>query len=160
MLINFGDIAVQVQQRVHFESGFVLSKLRPGKQRQAQIDGGGVQCVQAVVEIHTDGIDGAEGPRNADQDLREVGKDAPVTRLVGVGQGGARHLALEAHVIQLRAQRTEACFYIAQALPVNELSEGHGQILIPAREVSQAGVAIVTCDAATKLSIRQEGDQL
>jgi hypothetical protein len=63
-------------------------------------------------------------------------------------------------VVQLRAQRTEACFYIAQALPVSELSEGHGRILVPAREVSQAGVAIVTRDAATKLSIRQEGDQL
>src|ERR1035437_3325485 len=155
-----GDIAMQVQQCVHLHRAFVAAKLRPGKQRQAKIDGGGIQCVQAVVKIHADGIGGVEGPCDADQDLREVGKDAPVTRLVGVGQSGARHLALEAHVVQLRTHCTEACFYVPQALPISELSEGHGQILVPAREVSQAGVAIVTRDAATKLSIRQEGDQL
>src|SRR5450759_4205247 len=76
------------------------------------------------------------------------------------GYAGARHLALEAHVVQLRTHCAEACFYVPQALTISELSEGHGQILVPAREVSEAGVAIVTRDAATKLSIRQEGDQL
>src|SRR5258708_39938297 len=78
--------------------------------------------MQTMVEIHTERIGGAEGSRNADQDVREVGKDAPVTRLIGVGQRGARHLALETHVVQLGAQRTETCFYIAQALPVSQLS--------------------------------------
>ena len=94
-----GDVAVQVEQRVHFDDGFVLSELRPRKQRQAQIDGGGIQRIQTLVEIHTDGIGSAEGSRDADQDLGEVGKDTPVTRLISVGQCGARHLALEAHVV-------------------------------------------------------------
>ena len=87
-----GDVAVQVEQRVHFDGGFVLSELRPRKQRQAQIDGGGIQRIQTLVEIHTDRID-------ADQDLGEVGKDTPVPRLISVGQCGARHFALEAHVV-------------------------------------------------------------
>src|SRR5260370_30921444 len=154
------DIAVQTDQGVHFYGGFVLSELRPRKQRQAQIYGCGIQRIQALVEIHTDRIDGAEGSRNADQDVREVGKDAPGTRLIGVSQRGSRHLGLETHVVQLRAQRTEACFYIAQALPVGQLSEGHGQILVPAREGSQAGIAFVTSDTATKLTIGEDGDQL
>jgi hypothetical protein len=86
---------MQVEQRVHLHRAFVVTKLRPGKQRQAKIDGGGIQCVQAVVKIHADGIGGVEWPCDADQDLREVGKDAPVTRFVGVGQSGPRHLACE-----------------------------------------------------------------
>jgi hypothetical protein len=145
---------------MHFDGGFVLSKLRPGEQRQTQIDGGGVQRIEALVEIHTNGIGGAEGARDANQNMREVGEDAPVARLVGVGQRGPRHLAMETHVVHLRAQSTETCLDIAQALPVSELRKTHGQILIPAREAPQAGVAVVTSYATTKCPIRQEGDQL
>ena len=67
---------------------------------------------------------------------------------------------MEAHVVKLRAQSTEACLDIAQALSVSELREGHGQILIPAREAAHAGVAIVTSYATTKFPIRQERSQL
>ena len=95
-----GDIAMQVEQRVHLHRAFVAAKLRPGKQGQAEIDGGGIQCVHAVVEIHADGIGGVEGPGDADQHLREVGKNAPVTRLVGVAQSGARHLAAYSEMIE------------------------------------------------------------
>jgi hypothetical protein len=63
-------------------------------------------------------------------------------------------------MVQLGTHRTEAGFYVAQTLPVSELSEGHGEILVPVREASQVGVAVVTSDAAPKLSIWQEGDQL
>jgi len=66
----------------------------------------------------------------------EVGKDPPVTGLVGIGQRGARYLAMKAHVVKFRAQSTEACLDIAQALSVSELSEGHSKILIPAREAT------------------------
>ena len=90
----------------------------------------------------------------------KVGEDAPVTRFIGVGQSGASHLALETHVVQLRAQCAEARFDIAQTLPECKLRKGHSQILIPAREAAQAGVAIVTSYATTKFPIRQERNQL
>jgi len=35
-----GNVAVQVQQGVHLDGGLAPAKLRPRKQRQAQIDGG------------------------------------------------------------------------------------------------------------------------
>jgi len=35
-----GDVAMQIQQRVHFDGGLVLAKLGPGEQREAQVDGG------------------------------------------------------------------------------------------------------------------------
>ena len=106
------------------------------------------------------GLGSAERAGDTDQNMCKVGEDAPVTRFVGVGQRGARHFAMEAHVVQLRTQSTEACLDIAQTLSVSELRKGHGQILIPAREAAQAGVAIVTSYATTKLPIGQEGNQL
>jgi len=39
--------------------------------------------------------------------LREVGEDAPVVRLVGVGQGGACDAAAKAEMIAFGSQRTE-----------------------------------------------------
>jgi len=44
-----GDVAVQVQERVHFDGGFVLAKFGPGKQGKAQVDGGRVQRVQTPI---------------------------------------------------------------------------------------------------------------
>jgi hypothetical protein len=36
------------------------------------------QRVQALIEVHAEGIVPVQGPRNADQDLREIRIDAPV----------------------------------------------------------------------------------
>ena len=41
------DIAVQVQQRVHLDGG-LGREMRPREQRQAQVDGGGVQRIEAL----------------------------------------------------------------------------------------------------------------
>ena len=83
--------------------------------------------------------------------LREVGVDAPVVALVGVGQRGARHPAAEAHVVELAAHRPQARLDVAQALAVSQLREGHRQILVPARETSPVRVAAIAGDALLKL---------
>ena len=82
-----GDIAVQIQQGMHFHRGFVLAKPGPREQGQAEIDGGRVQCIEALLQIRSDGILGIQRSRLSDQDLRKIGKDSPVARFVGVGQG-------------------------------------------------------------------------
>ena len=41
-----GDVAMQIQQRVHFDGGLVLPEFGPREQRKTQIDGGRVQCVK------------------------------------------------------------------------------------------------------------------
>jgi hypothetical protein len=81
-----GDVAVQVQQRVHFDGGFVLAKFGPGKQRKAQVDGGRVQRVQTLIQLDADRIGRIQRPRDSDQHLSEVGVDAPVMRVVGIRQ--------------------------------------------------------------------------
>ena len=96
----------------------------------------------------------------ADQNLREVGVDAPVMRVVGVGQRGARHPAVKTHMVEFAAQRSQARFYVAKAIPVSQLGEGHRQILIPTREASRSRIAAVPSDTTAKLAIRQEAQQL
>lgn len=44
-----GDIAAQVQQGVQLDGGLGLAKRHPGKHRQAQLDGTGIECVNRSV---------------------------------------------------------------------------------------------------------------
>src|SRR2546425_5160957 len=51
-----GDIAVQVQQRVHLHRGFMLAKFRPREQGETQVDGGRVERVEGVVQFQPDRV--------------------------------------------------------------------------------------------------------
>ena len=77
-----GDVTPQLQQRVHLEGGLVPAELGPGEQREAQIDGGRVQSVETLIEIHADRIAGVQRPRDANQDLGEIGIDPPVAEAI------------------------------------------------------------------------------
>ena len=93
------DIAMQVEQRVHLDGALALAKSGPRKQRQTQIDGGRIESVKALIEIDADRIGGIQRPGYIDQDVREIGKDAPVARFVGVGQSGAGNLTAKAQMV-------------------------------------------------------------
>ena len=155
-----GDVTVQVQQRVHLHGGLAPAELGPREQREAQVDGGRVQSVETLIEIHADRIAGIQGPRDANQGLSEIGIDPPVARLVSVGQCRARDVAAESHVVELAAKRTQARFDIAEAFAVGQLGEGHREELIPAGEAARAPLAIVAGHTAPELAIRKKADQL
>ncbi len=129
---------------MQFDGGLVLAESGPREQRKAQVDGGGVQRVQARIQIHADRITHVHRPRHSDQDLREIGKDPPVARLVGIRQSRARYPAAESQVIQLAAHRPQTGLDIAKAFPVSKLSKLHRQKLVPAGEALALEVAFVT----------------
>ncbi len=155
-----GDIAVKVEQRVHLDGGLVLAESSPRKQREAEIDRGGVQGVETLLEIDAHRIVSIQRSRNTDQHLGKIGEDAPVAILVGIGQRRARHVTAEAQVVKFPLQGAKARLDIAKAFAVSQLSEGHRQILIPARELPQSAVPAVAGDTTTKLAIGKEADQL
>ena len=90
-----GKVALQGQQRVEFDSALVRPKRRPGKERQAQINGGGIQSIGGGLEFKAKRFGGVERGGLPDQHLREVGEEVPVPFFVGVGQraaGGGRRM--------------------------------------------------------------------
>src|ERR1035437_5556195 len=60
--------------------------------------------VQTLLQLHADRIRCIERSREANQNLREVGVDPPVMRVVGVGQRGACHPAVKTHMVEFAAQ--------------------------------------------------------
>src|SRR5258707_13693384 len=146
-----GDGASYVEQGVHLHGAFSGSKPGPRNQRQAEVDGRGIQCVDGVVEIDSDGVLHIHWPSQMDQHLSEIGEDPPVMSLIGIGKSGAGNLATEAYVIELAAHGTKACFNVAQTLTVSQLGESESKELIPARKSAEFIIAIITSYAFLEL---------
>ena len=91
---------------MHLHRTFMLAKLRPLKQGEAEIDGGRIERIKGVVEmveIHADEILDMKRSGEADQVLRKIGEDAPVVRLVCVRLCRARNPTAEPHVVEFAA---------------------------------------------------------
>jgi hypothetical protein len=155
-----GDVAMQVDQRVHFHRALALAEASPREHRQTQVDGRRVQSIGAKLEFRAERIAGVQQAGACNKDLREIGEDAPVVAFIGVGQCGSRDSAADAHVVQLVRRASQASLDISQALAIGELGEGHAQKLIPAGEAAQPVIAAVARDTPAELPIRKEGDQL
>ncbi len=72
--------------------------------------------------------------------------DTPVAPFVGIGQRRAPDRPAEAHVIEVRRLDREAGLNVAQALPVGQLGEGHGPVLLGAGKRPDPVIAAVPID--------------
>lgn len=71
-----GKVALEREQRVEFDGGLAAAEGGPGKQREAQVNGGGVQRVGGGLEFDAERFAGVERGGLLDEDLGEVGEDA------------------------------------------------------------------------------------
>src|SRR5574340_959032 len=148
--------ATQVQQRVQLDRRLGIAKRRPWKQRQAQIDGGGIQSIDRVVQIDGQGVLGVQAPRDPNQRLGKLAMDTPIPCLVGVGQVAATDVAPNPQVIELGQLRSQTRLDVPQALPVGKLREGHAQKLVEAAEGADVEVATVLRNQPAKGMPRRE----
>ena len=95
-----GDTSPKIQKGMQFHGAFAGSEFGPRKNRQAQIDGGGVQRVGGLIQVDPKGIVGVKTTSLGNQDLSEVGIDPPIPNLIGMGQSIARNLAPKTHMIE------------------------------------------------------------
>ena len=151
---------MQVEQSMHLDGRLVATKPGPGKQLEAQVDGGRVQRVEALIQFHAHGVLGVHRPRDANQYLREIGEDAPVVGFVGVGQCGAGDAAAETEVVELAAHSAQTGFDVAQTVAVSQLRKCHRQVLVPTGKAALSGISVVVRHAAAELAIGKEADQL
>lgn len=129
----------------------MAAELGPRKERQAQVDGGEIQCVGGLLQLDPERFVCIERGRLFDQDVGEVGENPPVATFVGLGQRAAGHFAAQSQMVELRAARTQAGFDVAQTFAAGELREGQAEKLIPAGEAADFVVTTVTGDTALKL---------
>jgi len=155
-----GAGATQVKQCVHLDRGLFGPEASPGEDRQAEVDGGGIQGVHRAVQIEAERFVGVHRARDVNEHLREVGVDAPVVRLVGIGQRRPRDLAAKAHVIELALHRAQTGFDVAETLAERQLGKGQTKELIEAGKSAHFVIAAVPRHALMELVRRDVIHQL
>jgi len=142
-----GDVASEVHEGVHFDSGLMLAERRPRKEGEAKIDGRGIQGVGGLLEFDAKVFIGVKGARLGNHDLAEVGINPPVPFFVCLGNGAPRYSTSDAEMIKFLPAGTEAGLNIPEALPVGQLREGHTKILIHTGETACVIITVVPVNA-------------
>ena len=155
-----GKVAVQVQQGVEFDGGLMPPERGPRKQREAEINGGGIQSVSGGLQIAAERFIRIERGGLMDEDLGEVGKDAPVPIFVGVSQGAAGGWLADARVIELWTEGRQTGFDVTQTFTPSELGERQHEELFVSGQFADAEVAVVTGDTLVELVFGQEVKEL
>jgi hypothetical protein len=155
-----GDIASQIEERMQFDSALAAAKTRPGKQCQAQVDGRGIQSVDGLFQAEAEVVVGVQCSRSANEGLREVGPDAPVSAPIGVGQRASGYLGAKSGMIEIRRNGIQACFDVPQTFAVGQLCEGHCKELVATREFPQAIVSSITAYAGVEVAFDNAIHQL
>ena len=150
------DVASQIEQRVHLHRRFGGPETGPGEHRHAQIDGRGIQRLDGVGEVHAQAFVGIEPSGLSDQPLGELGIDAPIARLVGIGKRGTADRFAKPHVVEFGCLGGQAGLNVTQTLAVRQLGERHDLILSGAGQLSHRVVAVVARNNAIECASRQK----
>ena len=155
-----GKIALEGQQGVEFDGGLVPAESRPGKEREAEVNGGGVQRIGGGLEFKAERFIGIKRGRLLDEDVGEVSEDAPVALFIGHRQRVAGGGLANARMIEFRAEGREAGFDVAQTFAPRQLGERQHEELFVRGQLADAEVAVVTGDTLVELVFGEEVQEL
>src|SRR4030042_3849738 len=119
---------------MQLDTGFSFSEPRPGKQRQAQIDGAGSQSIGGFVELDSEIFFEVKLAGLINEQLGKISVDTPISIFVGIGQRAARDLAANASVVKLLFESPKAALDITQAFAESQLGKVRTQKLIITRK--------------------------
>ena len=155
-----GKVTLEGQQGMEFNGGLVLPKGGPRKQRETEVNGGGVQRISSGFEFKAERFIGVEHGRLLDEDVGEVGKDAPVPLFIGHRQRVAGGGLANAGVIKFRAEGRQTGFDVAQTFAPRQLGEGQHEELFVSGQLADAEVAMVTGDTLVEFVFGEEVEEL
>jgi hypothetical protein len=142
--------AFQVHQCMEFDRGFLLSKLCPWEQRQAQVNGRGVQGFHRFGDL----VFAIKLLSMNDQYHSQVMINLPGAVCIGIGQGAEWYVGFDAHMIATRPQGIEGGSEVSEAIAEGELSEAHAKELIPAFKFLCTIISFVLSNYFSKIIFR------
>ena len=151
------DCATQVQQGVQLDCTLGFAKRSPIEETQTQIDRGCVQCVDGVLQVESDQIRVAvELARATNKQCSDIRPNAPIARFVRIGQRRPMNAVTQPHRIEFVRVGAKSHLDVAQTLSPRQLSKSHHAKLFRASHATNARVAAVAIDDATKARPRHE----
>ena len=153
------DRTSQVNLSVEFNRGFSPTEMSPGKHRQAQINRGGIDGINHLVDVESVGVFAIKSPRLANQNLSECFVNTPVTVLVRISEISSCDVASDTHRVEMGTS-SQAGFNISKALSESDLSKSHSEKLISGSHAFACTRHRILFDAALKLFPIQKIDDL
>ena len=140
------DRASQIELGMHLYPSFGASKIGPWEETQREIDRGGIQGVNRVLQFQSKILSGVEDTRLAHESFGEILPESIVSLLVGFGQGGLGNSFSKTKMIEGFASGVETGGDIAQSFPPGQLRKGHADQLLSATEMPNFALRVVALD--------------
>ena len=153
------DRASQIELGMHLDPSFGASKIGPWEETQREIDGGGIQSVNRVLQFQSEILSGVEDTRLAHEAFGEIFPESVVPLLVGIGQSGLGNSFSKTKMVESFASGVETGGDIAQSFPPGQLRKGHADQLLSATEMPNFALRVVALNQPGKrLAIYQIED--
>ena len=133
-----GQQALMIEQQMQLDGPLGAPVLRPVEDSGAQLDQGGVEREQLVLESKP--MTSSHFAAASEQLIEHAPVKLPRPVLVGVGQGGARGRLRQSQMPQLALAGGQPAADLAQRLRPSQVAKQHGHELAPAGET--AGMAL------------------
>jgi len=158
--MTVGKLPWRVNRVWSLMAALVLPKGGPRKQRETEVNGGGVQRIGCGLEFKTERLIGVKRGGLLDEHLGEISKDPPVAIFVGIRQRAAGGGLADAGVVEFRAEGRQTGFDVAQTFAPSQLGKREHEELFVGGEFADAAVAVVTGDTLVELVFGQEVEEL
>ena len=153
------DRASQIELGMHLDPSFGASKIGPWEETQREIDRGGIQSVNRVLQFQSEILSGVENTRLAHEAFGEIFPESVVPLLVGIGQSGLGNSFSKTKMVESFASGVETGGDIAQSFPPGQLRKGHADQLLSATEMPNLALRVVSLNQPGKrLAIYQIED--
>ena len=140
------DRASQIELGMHLDPGLGASEICPWEETQREIDGGGVEGINRVLQFQSKILSGVKDARLAHESFGKIFPESPVPLLVGIGQGGLGNSLSKTKMVESFASGVETGGYVAQSFPPGQLRKGHADQLLSATEMPNFALRVVALD--------------
>ena len=143
------EIAAQIELSVHLDTGLCLPELGPGAEAETETetetetDRAAVKSIDGVVQVEPERVVRIQGTDFVDEDLVQVGIDAPVAEFVGPRQCIAGNGIADPVHVQLMGDCRQVRFDVPKASLVRILGQTYHKKLVVAGKVPDAIVPVV-----------------
>jgi len=155
-----GNTASERQEGMDFYSGFVFTKSRPGKKREAKIDGCGIEGVGGLNKVDTEALICIEDSGACNQHMGKIGPYSPVTIFVCVSEGAFTDSASETGMVEFCFNGAETRFDITEIFTSGNLGKRHGEELIETGQLPDSAIPLIPVDAEIEFIPGDEIEEL
>ena len=155
-----GQVAVMIEQHMDLDGALGAAKGGPIVQAEAEVDDGGVERDQCVLEAKRP-LALRRQPLAAGQKLLEDGLiKLPGPMSVGVRERATRRSGFQTQVLQLPFGSGQPLGDLAQAVRAPQLAKQHGDELSPTAKTARASLGLVLAHGQFELATREQLQKL